>query len=646
MSENNIKVTTGKSGKLRLKPAKAAKKSKVSKQPKVISSGVGAMPSEKIPVSVKAVPVVSSTKLSTISGTSSKATLYVDVDDEITAIIEKVRSSKSGIIALVLPKRAAVMQSIVNMKLLQRAADQNGKHLVLVTNEASLLPLAGLVGLHVAETPTSKPVIPPAPTTPSDEPDSVEESMEVTDGSGVSPKPEEFDPAAKAQVSVGELAGMPSALGSTVDEEIILENDASDNTENAFKPDVVPVKKNKKLAVPSFAKFRLRLVLGLFLVAVLITGWFIATTVLPRAEVAIATNSQFITTNLNITFDTAARTIDVTNKIIPASAQTMQKNYSQQVAATGQQNNGTKASGTVYFALKDCENDTVSIPAGSGVSVGGNTYITQAAVSLNSATIGSKCNPTSLQSVWSTTVKVVAIAGGAKFNAPSGTNVLTPSNISGASSLSASVNADIDGGTDNIVKIVSQADIDSAKAKIAAQDTAALKQSLRAGLQAKGLLAVQSTFIAGEQKTTSSVNAGDAAETVTVSVTVPYTMLGIQQDALRQLVIANIKSKIDAKKQKILDDGVAKATFTQQNPGSATSAVVATKVESVAGPELSVAELKQQMIGKKAGDIRESIGALPGVTEVEVKYSPFWVQKAPKNTEKITVTILKPTGAK
>ncbi|MBC7581656.1 hypothetical protein H7097_02175, partial [Aeromicrobium sp.] len=52
----------------------------------------------------------------------NKETVYVDIDDEITAIIEKVRSSQQKIVALVLPKRASVLQSIVNMKLLKRTA--------------------------------------------------------------------------------------------------------------------------------------------------------------------------------------------------------------------------------------------------------------------------------------------------------------------------------------------------------------------------------------------------------------------------------------------------------------------------------------------------------------------------------------------
>ena len=93
----------------------------------------------------------------------SKDVIYIDIDDEITSVIDKVRDSDGRIIALVLPKRASVFQSIVNMKLLKRAATESKKRLVLITSEAGLLPLAGAVGLHVAKSLQSKPEIPPSP---------------------------------------------------------------------------------------------------------------------------------------------------------------------------------------------------------------------------------------------------------------------------------------------------------------------------------------------------------------------------------------------------------------------------------------------------------------------------------------------------
>ena len=94
---------------------------------------------------------------------AQKDIVYIDVDDEITSVIDKLQSSKHKIVALVLPKRAAMLKSVVNMKLLKRSSDESDKNIVLITSEAGLLPIAGSVGVHTAKTLQSKPTIPPAP---------------------------------------------------------------------------------------------------------------------------------------------------------------------------------------------------------------------------------------------------------------------------------------------------------------------------------------------------------------------------------------------------------------------------------------------------------------------------------------------------
>ena len=95
--------------------------------------------------------------------TTGKDVIYIDIDDEITAIIDKLRTSEARIVALVLPKRATVFQSSVNMKLLKKAADESKKRLVLITSEANLMPLASSIGLYVAKNLQSKPEIPLSP---------------------------------------------------------------------------------------------------------------------------------------------------------------------------------------------------------------------------------------------------------------------------------------------------------------------------------------------------------------------------------------------------------------------------------------------------------------------------------------------------
>ena len=62
-------------------------------------------------------------------------TFYIDIDEEITSIVDRLKKSKAPEIIIVVPKRALLIQSIVNLKLLKKEADRFGKQLVIVTQD-------------------------------------------------------------------------------------------------------------------------------------------------------------------------------------------------------------------------------------------------------------------------------------------------------------------------------------------------------------------------------------------------------------------------------------------------------------------------------------------------------------------------------
>ncbi len=561
-------------------------------------------------------------KLATAAGTKSKQTLYVDVDDEITSIIDKVIGSKSEIVALVLPKRAAVLQSIVNMKLLKRSAEQNGKNLVLVTTEAGLLPLAGIVGMHVASTPTAKPNIPPAPEIPGDEPDQVDESQ-VEDFDEESPE-EDFDPSDVGSTPIGVLAGAAKA-----NEPESLELPDEDLSELEEKPEVVPLKKrNNKLVVPNFDSFRNKVLLGVLGLLLLGGLYYIAFFVLPKTTINISSETTTVKSSFSMTLDTKATTLNEDQKIVPATSQSINKTASGQSAATGQLNNGTKATGTVKLSVTKCAPNLEApsdISTGSGVSSGGKTYILQEAGEFLISGASGSCVKYSTDKL-----AITALKAGADYNLNSAT--FSASNGSSGTGTTS-------GGTDSIVKVVSQSDIDTAKAKANLPNNDQIKQELALSLKAKGLMPIFSTFAAGDQQVTPSANAGDKADSVTVTVNAPFTMLGIKQADLKTLILANVKKQIDEDKQKVLKDGLSDAQFTQDVPATATSASVGVRVTSVAGPFIDIEEIKRNAAGKKEASIRANIQDIPGVTGVEVNYSPFWVSKAPRDISKITVNV-------
>ncbi len=78
----------------------------------------------------------------------SHKTLYIDVDEEITSIIDRVRKSAANDIIVVAPKQAMLLQSLVNLKLLKKETDRRKKKLMIVTQDKvgkKLIEKAGIL---------------------------------------------------------------------------------------------------------------------------------------------------------------------------------------------------------------------------------------------------------------------------------------------------------------------------------------------------------------------------------------------------------------------------------------------------------------------------------------------------------------------
>lgn len=559
---------------------------------------------------------------------ANKDTIYVDIDDEITGIIDKVQASNAKVVALVLPKRAAVFQSIVNMKLLKRAVDANKKNLVLITNEAGLLPLAGAAGIHVAKTLTSKPEIPVSPDMDDDE--------EEVDEDAVEELPGEDDEPLDKQAPIGQLAGAKEAGDEVETLTLDDDEDVPPPADDKSKPkDFKPPKKDKKLKVPDFDRFRLLLILGGLVLVLLIFFLIFAVKVLPKATISLKTDAQSIDISVPLNLATTATKLSTSDNTIPAKQAQQQKVYTQQVPTTGQKNNGNKASGSVV--VTNCSDNDVSIPAGTGFSSSGNTYISQETVSVPASDFFSngKCKNNRHAEI-----DVTAQSAGSSYNLPGGSNFT----VAGFSSMSAQGNT-ISGGTDNIVHSVNQNDINSAKSKIQAASDSDMKKTLKSQLNKDNYYAIEATYSTGTPAISPSADVGTVADTVTVTETITYTMFGVHKSDLQKLVENAIKEQIDTSKQSILDNGIGSAAYNVDSL-TATGGKLTLNSTATAGPDLDTDSIKQNALGKKPAEIKRDLETYPGVQNVDVKLSPFWVSSVPHKTSKVKVEIAKPATSK
>lgn len=556
--------------------------------------------------------------------TPDKHTIYIDVDDEITAIIDKVKNAPGKIVAVVLPKRATVLQSIVNMKLLKKSALSAKKNLVLITSEVGLMPLAGAVGLHVAATLQSKPVVPSEPDLDGPDTEAITEALETD---------EEVD----KTKSVGALAAAAEADNADTETIELDDEEAGSAATPAGKKAKKKLKKSFK--VPNFDRFRVGIILGSLALILLVVGWVFATIVLPKATVAITTDSSTAASKLDFTANTALQDLDIAKLQVPATQQEVKKTDTEKTPATGKKDNGTKATGTMTLTNCIRDDEAHTIPAGTGFSSGSLTFTTNEEITLPVSTFqGNTCKSANVGD--SKDVAVTATKGGADYNVAARSYASTIQGITASGSAMA-------GGTTVLVTIVSQDDVDTAVAKMKGRLDDAAKKELATSLSKAGLKGIDETLVISAPVVTATPVIGtEATGDVTVTAVTTYNILGVKSSHLSQLVKKDVEGKIDINKQGILDDGLDAAVLNVTNRKSPTEAIITMQAIVTAGPQLNAETIKNEIKGKKKGDVQNIINAKTGVKDVTITYSPFWVYKMPTNVKKITVTIQKPTVTK
>jgi hypothetical protein len=535
-----------------------------------------------------------------------KDIIYIDADDEIAAVVDKVVASKSKVVALVLPKRFTMLHSSVNMKILNKAAQSNKKNLVLITSEKALMPIAAAIGMYVAKGLQSKPAVPPALAA---EPE--------TDDAVVPDEEPQLDPNAP----IGELAG-------DTDDTITLDNSMpeSDAIEEAAKKDTP--KKDKKLAVPNFEKFRVKLFLSIAGVLALVIFVVLALFVWPRATITLAVEQQQIPLSVDITAN-PTKTDDVAAKSFKLETKTIDKAETRTADATGKKDLGEKATGAVQLSVPCAAVTTypLTIPSGTGVSTGGLTFITQESVSLTSpgGSGGSGCK-------FSNSVDVTAQNAGGEYNVNSGRTF----SVAGFSNVSGTNKEGFSGGSSKVITVVSQEDCDRLQNEMNAASTSEeMKKQLTSEFTNSGVTPSLDTYKVETVSSTCEPGVGQEAAKVTAKATYRFTMSGVSTSSLNQLLEQEALAKA-GQGQTVADTGVSSATITVDSRSGSTLNLTV-KTTATTGVKQDETAIKSLVAGKNARQTSDSLKQIPGVKEVKVDYSPFWVNKTPKNQDHITL---------
>ena len=113
---------------------------------------------------------------------------------------------------------------------------------------------------------------------------------------------------------------------------------------------------------------------------------------------------------------------------------------------------------------------------------------------------------------------------------------------------------------------------------------------------------------------------------------ITYSLLAVRTTDLKALLDAKLSP---TSSQQIYDDGLAKLAFKRFKAERRGYTVAASTVGYV-GPIIKEDDVKQKAVGKKQAEIKQELMKIPGVQDVTVKMSPFWVS-TPSSADKVGV---------
>lgn len=586
----------------------------------------------------------------------NKDVIYIEPEDDITDIIAKIENAKEKIVALVPPKKAGVFRSIVNIKLIAKTSASSGKTAVIVTTDPSIIKLAATTRTPVTKNLQSAPVIPELDgeesvipkkdDTPEEEPEDEEsEDEEVEDEKSE-------DEAETEETKDAEEDGDKEDEDN--EEEIASDSDDKKNKDSDSKKS----KKSKDGKTPLFDRLAAsnnpvakwigthkKIAIGgsIALVVLIIVGIW-AFVIAPAATLTIGLRTTTANFSENVTFTDVLTEEDASQGKFFIQERKIENKSEIEFDATGQKNVGVQAKGTLkVYTYIDEAGGSANVPANVAYTHDGLKYITASSASFaydgKNTSVCENVNATIAEfkqygCLMSGTIDVVAEAPGANYN-------IEVSNGDGWNSIAgvAVSRAEITGGTDQMITVVQQSDIDKAKEELAKQDSDS------------GNSGKEKLFESIEDD--SFVIESSYKQTISDAVSTPAIGEEVKEGAKAKLAVTTIDSVFVVDKTKVEEFIASKAKlaenykiYSMNDPfvenfvkveGAGYTGKLKTSYTS--GPKVTENDVVEMVKGKGLGVAQHDLKSIDGIGSIRIDVSYPWVTSIPNDPEKITVNL-------
>jgi hypothetical protein len=309
--------------------------------------------------------------------------------------------------------------------------------------------------------------------------------------------------------------------------------------------------------------------------------------------------------------------------------------------ATGKKNIGEKATGIVIVKVYFEAKGSITVEQGATFTVNDLSFIATEDTPVSWDGRFSNCEnqddvvlPGShAQCLKSASVAVQAVEAGADYNIPA-----TPggwsftANVSGVYS-----NQAMTGGTDKIVTVVQQSDIDQAKEQLKTSGEAANREALFESLNDDDFK-IESSFKQTVGEAVSTPALGEQVEEkkkAKITVTTTASVYILDETKVKEFIKEKAKLADGYKIYEMNDPFIE--NFTKIEAGY----IGKLKTSYVSGSEVTAKDVVETVMGKGLGTGRDDLTkAYSGISKVTTEVSFPWVTSFPNDEEKITVNII------
>lgn len=557
--------------------------------------------------------------------------IYLEPDEEITSVIEKIGAEGDGSIALVVPKNSSLFQSLVNLKLLAKEAKNLQKEVVIISGNKIGMRLAKQVGVPtyaslgaIANSPQQ-----PVKSIVAEEPATVDTTIDgvpvrqynpnrpvTTETTPVAEDVEdELEPPSEQEAIEVEdkviTVTTPSSDESTDEKQPDAEEQPKEADGSSLPPIVTRVGAPRASEPFKFPWKAALIALGLLLILTTVTFFL-----LPKATVTVVLPAEPVSDALLLAVQT-----ETAEGAVKGSVVTSEQSSSTTITATGKKDIGSKATGTISITNKYRDGSGAGKDQSFAAGTKATDVSTKKVFTLNNSVTVSRVtfNPNNGQPIYDTkTVKVTAVEPGESYNIPKSSFTL-------AGALDNTVIESTEafsGGLTKQITVLSQQDLDTAVAAAKAE----LETKARADLaeKAKGLLILPDAVWQTVKEQTTDKKVDEEAQNVNLTLKIEFASLAFEKKLVDDQFKTKLSSTLTETQELVFEDGKEPTITTKGITDDKTKLTIEVAGSGYKVEKIDKATIARSVKNKSVDSAKNSIVETYKADSVEISISPSW----------------------